>query len=190
MSAQDGKSQAPASGCFGLCALNDYRKKAGLSCSFIVFAALNIAMVVNGARNVKGCPAETMIPVYLLVAGSTSLALLMVRLIVSHVLMPQLINKQAEAPNDFPLVRYLVHGLKVFDTLASIFSTCWLVAGSVYVYGAEIESYEEPEAAKYCNYSTYMFAFVVITIGYVSLVLSLLAAVCSCACKNVDDEED
>ena len=58
------------------------------------------------------------------VAGSTSLALLMVRLIVSHVLMPQLINKsEAGGPEDFPLVRYLVHGLKVFDTLASVFST-------------------------------------------------------------------
>ena len=54
------------SGCCGLFALNDYRKKAGLSFSFLVFAALNITMVYNGANNLKKCPGEPMVPVYLL----------------------------------------------------------------------------------------------------------------------------
>ena len=66
MSASAGSGAKPSSGCCGLCALNDYRKKAGLSCSFIIFAALNIAMVYNGAENIQRCPAEPMIPVYLL----------------------------------------------------------------------------------------------------------------------------
>ena len=66
MSAAAGSGAKQSSGCCGLCALNDYRKKAGLSCSFIIFAALNIAMVYNGAENIQRCPAEPMIPVYLL----------------------------------------------------------------------------------------------------------------------------
>jgi len=189
-----GAAGATPSGCCGLFALNDYRKKAGLSFSFLVFAALNITMVYNGANNLKKCPGEPMVPVYLLVAGSTSLALLVVRLIVSHVLMPQLVNHHADisakpgSPEDFPLVRFLVHGLKVFDTLASIFSTCWLIAGSAYVYGAEIVY--ESESEVFCNKSTYIFAYVVITIGYVSLVLSLIAAICTCLCSKSSEEDD
>ena len=50
----------------GLCALNDYRKKSGLTCSFIIFAALNIAMVAVGGTAVHACPAEHMVPVYLI----------------------------------------------------------------------------------------------------------------------------
>ena len=112
----------------------------------------------------------------------------MVRLIVSHVLMPQLINKsEAGGPEDFPLVRYLVHGLKVFDTLASVFSTCWLIAGSIYVYRAHVSYYVGQ--SNFCNYGTYVFAFVVITIGYISLCLSVLAAICAIACRSVDEEE-
>ena len=90
------------------------------------FKCFDIKMIVAFAFNFD---------LMLAVAGSTSLALLVVRLIVSHVLMPQLVNHHADisakpgSPEDFPLVRFLVHGLKVFDTLASIFSTCWLIAG-------------------------------------------------------------
>jgi len=184
-----------SSGCFGLCALNDYRKKSGLTCSFIIFTALNITMVVIGAENLSNCPAEYMVPIYLIVAGSTSLALLMVRLIVSHVLMPALAGpgdachegtglKPGANPNDFPLVQWLVKGLQIFDTFASIFSTCWLIVGSYYVYGlTNGPTYGNPLEATYCDYTAYTFAFAVITIGYVSLVLSLVAALCSICFK-------
>ena len=85
--------------------------------------------------------------------------------------------------------------LQVFDTLASVFSTCWLIAGSVYVYGAYHhvtynDEEEESQLLHFCNYGTYVFAFVVITIGYISLVLSLVAAVCSCACRAVDEDDE
>jgi len=180
-------------GCFGLCALNDYRKKSGLTCSFIIFTALNITMVVIGGENLQKCPVEHMVPIYLIVAGSTSLALLMVRLIVSHVLMPALAGTSGDAcglategtglkasgnPDDFPMVQWLVKGLQVFDTFASIFSTCWLIVGSYYVYGTS-PTYGNPMAATHCDHTAYVFAFAVITIGYVSLVLSLTAALCS-----------
>ena len=134
------------------------------------------------------------------VAGSTSLALLMVRLIVSHVLMPALAPKSGEQselkkahdsgpnPADFELVQYIVKGLKVFDTLASIFSTCWLIAGSIYVYGVS-PTYDEPTSSSYCDESAYKFAFSVITIGYISLALSVVAAICSCFCRGDDDSE-
>ena len=59
---------------------------------------------------------------------------------------------------------------------------------SAYVYGAEIVY--ESESEVFCNKSTYIFAYVVITIGYVSLVLSLIAAICTCLCSKSSEEDD
>merc|ERR1712154_600385 len=77
---------------FSLGSIDNWRKKSGLSCSFIIFAALNIAMVAVGGDTIYECHVDPMISVYLIVAGSTSLILLILRLVVSHVLIPQ-INK-------------------------------------------------------------------------------------------------
>lgn len=55
--------------------------------------------------------------------------------------------------------------------------------GSVYVYGSSPQ-YSDPRADDYCDEGAYMFAFVVITIGYVSLFLSILAAFCHCFFKK------
>ena len=50
---------------FGLGTIDDWRKKSGLSCSFFIFAALNIAMVAVGADSIHDCAIAYMIPVYL-----------------------------------------------------------------------------------------------------------------------------
>lgn len=54
------------------------------------------------------------------------------------------------------------------------------MTGSIYVYGADPQ-YDSPSEPHYCPEGAYLFAFIVVTIGYVSLALSLLAAVCHCA---------
>lgn len=224
---------------FGLIALNDFRKQSGLSCSFMVFAALNLAMLAIGAQNLDDCPVSHMIPVYLIVAGTTSLLLLIGRLLLSHVIVPHLhklyggnnrvgaaneetnVNEQRQADPDknFSLMMYKV--IKVFDSLASIFSTCWMIAGSYYVYGkwhivswtataigddATTEQTSVPNDnttdiitstvtnevmdPNYCDFDTFMFAFVVITIGYVSLCISIIGAICTCYCNGSDSENE
>ena len=50
---------------FSLGSIDNLRKKSGLSCSFIIFAALNIAMVAVGADTLNYCTVDYMIPVYL-----------------------------------------------------------------------------------------------------------------------------
>ena len=50
---------------FGLVALNDFRKQSGFTCTFMIFAALNISMVVIGGQHLNQCPVSHMIPVYL-----------------------------------------------------------------------------------------------------------------------------
>ena len=98
--------------------------------------------------------------------------------------------------------------IKVFDSLASIFSTCWMIAGSVYVYGKwHIVSWEETMVGdnttdiptpvlnavanpNYCDFDTFMFSFVVITIGYVSLCISIIGAICTSSCSGSDSEDE
>ena len=59
-------SEAAKKDCFGLMALNDCRKNSGFTCSFMIFAALNIAMMTIGVQNLHSCPISYMIPVYLI----------------------------------------------------------------------------------------------------------------------------
>ena len=94
--------------------------------------------------------------------------------------------------------------IKVFDSLASIFSTCWMIVGSVYVYGkfSEVKygkfTSESEEATEtdpilpdpdYCDSTTFIFAFTVITIGYISLGFSILLALITCFWTGSDSEE-
>ena len=51
---------------FSLGSMDNLRKKSGLSCSFIIFAALNIAMAAVGAEAINDCPVDPMIPIYLI----------------------------------------------------------------------------------------------------------------------------
>ena len=82
-----------------------------------------------------------------------------------------------------------VKGLRAFDSLASIFSTCWLIVGAHNVYSTyEYVNHHEEIDEDYCDYTTYTFAFIVITIGFISLVLSVVAALCACFCRSSDDE--
>ena len=99
----------------------------------------------------------------------------------------------------------MVKAIKVFDSVASIFSTCWMIVGSFYVYGSwkRVSWAEGPIGATtdnptsvaamdatYCDYGTYMFAFIVITIGYISLCVSILAAICTCFCRGSESEDE
>ena len=98
---------------------------------------------------------------------------------------------------NFSLMMYKVS--KVFDSLASIFSTCWMIAGSVYVYGKwHIVSWEEsmiidgttteqtaihndnttdittpaPNQVanpNYCDFDTFMFSFVAVSYTHLTL---------------------
>jgi len=213
-------SEAAKKDCFGLMALNDFRKNSGFTCSFMIFAALNIAMMIIGVQNLHNCPISYMIPVYLIVAGTTSLLLLFGRLLLSHVIIPQLmtdnrvgaaneesnIAKQGNSEGDKKNLSLALYKLiKVFDSLASIFSTCWMIVGSVYVYGKFSQvSYDEytsdseevTEAnplvhnPNYCDSTTLIFAFTVITIGYISLGFSILLALITCFWTGTDPEDD
>merc|ERR1711963_508504 len=105
-------------------------------------------MVVIGADALNLCIVEPMIPIYLIVAGSTSLILLVVRLLVSHCMIPQInkidsMNIEGQLPDKQPpkqiqmTMQLAIKLLRTFDSLASIFSTCWLIVGAYYVHAVD-----------------------------------------------------
>merc|ERR1711997_64010 len=178
---------------FSLGSIDNVRKKSGLSCSFIIFAALNIAMVAVGSNALDACPVDPMIPIYLVVAGSTSLILLVIRLIGSHVLIPQInkidnsvhtlegSNGNGNSKEPSQNMQLAVKAIRAFDTVASIFSTIWLIVGAYNVYSSyEFVNHHDLVNESFCDYTAYTFAFIVITIGFISLVLSVIAALCAC----------
>ena len=59
-------TEANNSSSSGMGAMEDWRKKSGLSCSFIIFAALNLAMVIVGGDAVYLCKIQPMILIYLI----------------------------------------------------------------------------------------------------------------------------
>jgi hypothetical protein len=42
----------------------------------------------------------------------------------------------------------------------------------------------------YCDFDTFMFSFVVITIGYISLCISIIGAVCTCFWSGSDSDDE
>merc|ERR1712038_501332 len=186
-------TEANNSSSSGMGAMEDWRKKSGLSCSFIIFAALNLAMVIVGGDAVYLCKIQPMIPIYLIVAGSTSLALLVARLVVARVLIPKFnkiesVGQTSETKkSNSETMDMAIKFLRTFDTVASVFSTLWLLIGSYFVYSCYdkvIHDEKEKDSDNFCDYTAYLFAFIVITIGFVSLALSIIAAVCMCAIRN------
>ena len=126
-----------------------------------------------------------------LVAGSTSLALLVARLVVARVLIPKFnksesVGQTSETKkSNSETMDMAIKFLRTFDTIASIFSTLWLLIGSYFVYSCyDKVSHDEKDSDNFCDYTAYLFAFIVITIGFVSLALSIFAAVCMCIVRK------
>ena len=124
------------------------------------------------------------------VAGSTSLSLLVTRVIVARVLIPKFNKVEASggsSSSSDEAMDLAIKLLRAFDTFTSIFSTLWLLIGSYFVYSVYDDvTHKKMDDENYCDYTAYTFAFIVITIGFISLALSIIAALCMCVIKNTD----
>ncbi|XP_061616759.1 transmembrane protein 272-like isoform X2 [Phyllopteryx taeniolatus] len=126
----------------------------------IMWWMVMISAIGLGATHLGLCPSQPRIPVYLLVLGVSSLLALSVtycRCVCDDGAMSTLAT--------------------VCMALLHLFTFCWFVAGTSWVYGAYPPSYT-PGEARYCHKTTYNFAFVVTTLMWAATTLSL----CCCAC--------
>ncbi|KAM4617691.1 transmembrane protein 272-like [Discoglossus pictus] len=123
----------------------------------LIWTALSIAMIVVGAMNLGGCPAQRFIPIYLIVAGAFSFSF--------WVLLPL----------EFcaPKVR------KILSLIVALFCFAWFIAGSVWVF----RIYRPTNAQ--CNTGMYLFAFSILIIQYIFIGFGIIFGLISCFCTKL-----
>jgi len=156
-----------------------------------------IAMIVVGSLHLDDCPAEELIPIYLIVAGVTSL----VNGSFSHggfqsrlkKVKSKQANPRCEDEDDGGKKKKII---SCFSTLLNSFSFAWAIAGSVWIYRIYEPNYTDPTVAGYCDKTTYLFAFWVTTLGYIFMGLAICVccvsciACCFCCGKKSDQASD
>ncbi|XP_075044813.1 transmembrane protein 272-like [Mixophyes fleayi] len=121
--------------------------------SVLLWTALSIAMIIIGSMHVDNCPIEPKIPIYLIVAGVFHL--------VAFALLPlKLVGDR---------LAYAI------ESVMALFSFCWFIAGSVWVF----RIYQENP--RRCNDLVYKFAFGILIFEYIFLAF-LVAVICLCTC--------
>ncbi|XP_066440227.1 transmembrane protein 272-like isoform X2 [Eleutherodactylus coqui] len=121
--------------------------------SVLLWTVLSIAMVIIGSVHVDNCPVEPKIPIYLIVAG------------VFHLLAFALIPLKMVAEK----VAYSI------ESILGIFSFCWFIAGSVWVFRVYQEN------PRRCNDLVYKFAFGILIFEYIFIAFAV-AVICLLTC--------
>jgi len=147
------------------------KHKAGGSMS-IIGLALNITMLALGIRAHNNCAAEPMIPVYMIGSGLTNLSLLIFTVVMSYLALcitpTECCKKMAEW-----VARFLSSSIGIGNLI-------WLIFGSIYVFGVDDITFEDPHAKNYCDYSPYMFAYVMTILGWIGLCIYAVILCCCC----------
>ncbi|XP_031336933.1 transmembrane protein 272-like [Photinus pyralis] len=132
-----------------------------VSGALIVFLVLDVVMLVFGIINKDKCPIDNRIPIYLIVAGAVG--------IIAMIL--PFINRKLDLAI-----------LSIIITILYIFSFVWMIVGSVWVYRIYEPNYIEI-FNNYCNKTAYLLAFWTLTIRWIFIGLSIIAALITCCCS-------
>lgn len=132
-----------------------------VSGTLIIFLILSVVMLVFGIINKDKCPIDDRIPIYLIVAGAVG--------IVSMIL--PFINRKLDLAI-----------LTIIIVIIYIFEFVWMIVGSVWVYRIYEPNYVEV-FSHYCNKTTYLLAFWILTIRWVFLGITILASLIACCCS-------
>ncbi|XP_056254604.1 transmembrane protein 272-like [Seriola aureovittata] len=152
----------------------DFRPQSAIAISAIVVVniiwwMIMIAAIGLGAIHIKNCPIQPYIPIYLMVLGAVSL--------VSFTLT---YTKSTWKDG----VIFILSSVCV--ALLHLFTFCWFIAGTVWVYSVYPPSYEPGK--QYCHKTPFQFAFVVTTLVWVCVTLLFTCGCCFgllACCKTV-----
>ncbi|KAM6970387.1 transmembrane protein 272-like [Aplochiton taeniatus] len=149
--------------------------------SKLIVAALPVAQVAIGGMNLKSCPQQPYIPIYLVVSGVFSLVL---------ALLSCLPCTREQEDGEQSLASSLC---TLWNSLVSLFLFCWFIAGNVWIYSIYPAKYDEKETL-YCNKSLYLFAFWSTTLMYILLGVFFVGGCCMlfcmCLCRGSSSRED
>ncbi|KAG7497659.1 hypothetical protein JOB18_002808 [Solea senegalensis] len=143
-----------------------------LGCSKIFAVALPIAQIALGVVYLHECPKQDYIPIYLIVLGVFGLMLSLLACLPC-----------AQEPED-GTTNPLSQVCKAWNSLTSLFLSCWFIAGNVWIYSIYQPNYNKTttDVDPYCNKTLYLFAFWTTTLGYILLGLILVIGCCAMCC--------
>ncbi|KAH3836050.1 transmembrane protein 272-like [Dreissena polymorpha] len=139
----------------------------GCAITLAFVLVIPITMIVMGAihRIKNDCPAERMIPIYLIVGGSFGI----IKILSS--IRQRCKNKDDEDRDEKNA------NTNLFDKTINLFLFAWFIAGNVLIYRIHGEWSKDPTQANYCEPSLYWFAFWLTTAMYI-LVGSMFCCIC------------
>ncbi|KAH9489786.1 hypothetical protein Btru_036549 [Bulinus truncatus] len=113
-----------------------------------ILMAVPVSMIVMGALYKNDCPAEHMIPIYLIVAGSFGSAKTLFSLF------QRCRMSEEEREEDQKRVNPL-------ETIVSCFLLAWFITGCVYIYRIKAEvDFTDTSSEHYCNETLYLQLFI------------------------------
>ncbi|KAK3099159.1 hypothetical protein FSP39_000288, partial [Pinctada imbricata] len=119
-----------------------------------------------GAQYLDDCPAERMIPIYLIVAGVFSFVSLVISIIKSCTKKKG--DDDDEEKKNSPFVTCI-------DSLINLFNTVWFICGNVWVYSTQDDFVRSPTTSQnYCDPTLFYFAFWIITTTYIVIGVAIL----------------
>ncbi|XP_071088316.1 transmembrane protein 272-like [Haliotis cracherodii] len=135
----------------------------------MISLVLPFAMVAMGTIHMDNCPAEKYIPIYLIVGGSFSIAVIAVRLLV------KMFCSDGDNNSLFDLITIII------NIVIALFMFAWFIAGSVWIYSLHNKyNPTDKTAANYCDKTFYLFAFWCTSANYILIAAIVLIACCCC----------
>ncbi|KAM9386155.1 transmembrane protein 272-like [Pholidichthys leucotaenia] len=122
-----------------------------------------VAAIGLGATHLGSCPVQPYIPIYLIVMGATSIISLTLTYTSGY-------SKQGV--------------LFILSALLHVFSFCWFIAGTCWVYPIYPPNYSQG-TDPYCHRTIYLFAFVVTTLVWICSGCFLIMCCCALLCTAV-----
>ena len=124
----------------------------------LVICLILFSFLLKGAKYKDECPVESMIPIYLIVAGAASL----VGNCCSGVIRWK--NRDEAEKKVNPL-----------EIVVMFFLFVWFICGNVWIYKTYEPNYTDPGSPDFCNKTLYLFAFWVTTAYYIVFGVVLVA---------------
>ncbi|XP_053190884.1 transmembrane protein 272-like [Scomber japonicus] len=136
----------------------------------IIWWMVMIAAIGVGAAHINACPVQPFVPIYLSVLGAASII--------------SLTLTYSQRMSESGIIYILISTCMSF---LHIFTFCWIIAGSYWVYTVYPPNYTP--GTRYCQKTTFQFAFVLTTLVWVIMALSFCCGGCyivfACCCGTL-----
>lgn len=135
----------------------------------LVLMAIPVSMIVVGSLYIKKCSFQIMIPIWLIVFGALSIIKNLSTLI-----------QRIKALNNGDS-NYSSTVVNVFDSFMALFLFIWFLCGNYWVYHEreKVQYLDPTQIGTFCNKTTYLLAFWIITSIYILIGAAILLFCCT-----------